>query len=419
MEPERPDELEPAKLAELAAAGPPDIASGQSEVLAEPPEELRPPARIEPAGEATANGDEGEEEDEEMPRVQITRRNTLLFGIFVGSAIGFLYFVLPQIAGLGDTWQRLETGDPWWLLAAALFEVCSFGGYIVLFRTVFVRGETRIDWRESYQITMAGLAATRLFAAAGAGGIALTAWAVRRSGMRRRTVACRMIAFMMLLYSFYMGCLVVFGFGLDAGVFNGEAPFGFTVVPAMFALLVITGFLLIAALPTDFERRLAEWAHGGRRPRLQRWARRFATVPASLASGVRTALRMVGDREWGTLGAPAWWIFDMSVLWACFHAFGEPPPVAVLVMGYFVGMLANALPLPGGIGGVEGGMIGSFLAFGVDGGLAVVSVLTYRAFSFWLPTIPGVIAYLQLRRTVARWKEERPIPEAAALGVKA
>jgi len=103
------------------------------------------------------------------------------------------------------------------------------------------------------------------------------------------------------------------------------------------------------------------------------------------------------------LGALAWWAFDIAVLWACFRAFGEAPPVAVLVMGYFTGMLGNLLPLPGGLGGVEGGMIGAFLAFGVSGGLAVVAVLSYRAFAFWLPTLPGAIAYLQLRRTVKDW----------------
>jgi len=96
------------------------------------------------------------------------------------------------------------------------------------------------------------------------------------------------------------------------------------------------------------------------------------------------------------------------VLWACFHAFGdETPPIAVIVMSYYVGQIANVLPLPGGIGGVEGGMIGAFIAFDVSTGLAVVAVLAYRAFAFWLPTIPGAIAYLQLRRTVAHWKVER------------
>ncbi len=71
-----------------------------------------------------------------------------------------------------------------------------------------------IGWRESYQITMAGLAATRLFAAAGAGGIALTAWALRRSGMEPRLVACRMVAFMVLLYVIYAGAVLLGGIGL-------------------------------------------------------------------------------------------------------------------------------------------------------------------------------------------------------------
>jgi uncharacterized protein (TIRG00374 family) len=77
--------------------------------------------------------------------------------------------------------------------------------------------------------------------------------------------------------------------------------------------------------------------------------------------------------------------------------------VAVLVVGFFVGMLGNLLPLPGGVGGVDGGMIGAFAAFDVDSGLAIVAVLTFRAFTFWLPTIPGIVAYLRLRRTVETW----------------
>jgi uncharacterized protein (TIRG00374 family) len=360
--------------------------------------------------EATYDAD-----DEEMPQAPMTRRYALLFGFFVISAIAFLYFVLPQIAGLSDTWDRINRGDPYWLAVALVLECLSFGGYIILFRTVFVRGDSQIDWRESYQITMAGLVATRLFAAAGAGGIALTAWAVRRSGLPRRVVACRMVAFMSLLYVVFMSALVIFGLGLRTGVFHGGGSFAITIVPAIFGASVIAIFLAIALLPSDFERLVARWTRGHRRLKLARFAQRLATVPASMATGVRTAIDLVRERHWGVLGAVAWWGFDIAVLWACFHAFGtETPPIAVIVMAYYVGQIANVLPLPGGIGGVEGGMIGAFIAFDVPGGLAVVSVLAYRAFSFWLPTIPGAIAYLQLRRTVAGWKEERAEARASS-----
>src|SRR6185312_1675222 len=172
--------------------------------------------------------------EEQMPRVQVTRRSAIAFGLFVLSAVAFLYFVLPKLAGLSSTAHRIERGDTWWIMIGVLLEICSFGGYVVLFRAVFVRGPSPIGWRESYQITMAGLAATRLFAAAGAGGIALTAWALRRSGMEARIVACRMIAFMALLYGVYMASLVIVGLGLYTGLFPGPAPFAITVVHAIF-----------------------------------------------------------------------------------------------------------------------------------------------------------------------------------------
>jgi uncharacterized protein (TIRG00374 family) len=290
----------------------------------------------------------------------------------------------------------------WWLGLGVALEFCSFGGYVALFRAVFVRGESRIDWRESYQITMAGLAATRLFAAGGAGGIALTAWALRRSGMDGRTVACRMIAFLALLYGVYMATLVLVGLGLYLGVFPGSAPFAITVVPAIFGAAVIGIFLAVSLLPSDFGALVARWRSGGHR--LTRIAASLAAAPATAATGVRTAISLARKRDPYLLGAVAWWGFDISVLWACFHAFGDAPPQAVIVMAYFVGMLGNTLPLPGGIGGVDGGMIGAFTAFGVPVEISVVSVLAYRGIAFWLPTLPGAVAYLQLRRTVHRWE---------------
>ena len=132
--------------------------------------------------------------------------------------------------------------------------------------------------------------------------------------------------------------------------------------------------------------------------------RRLAVGPATVGSGIRTGLALPRSRDPQLLGTFAWWGFDIAVLWACFHAFGGSPEIPVLVVCYFIGQLGNLLPLPGGIGGVDGALIGSFSGFGVPGSLAVVAVLAYRAFAFWLPTLPGVFAYLQLRRTVRRWE---------------
>src|SRR6185436_4541315 len=123
----------------------------------------------------------------------------------------------------------------------------------------------------------------------------------------------------------------------------------------------------------------------------------------------------------GTLalvGAVGFCAANIGVLWACFHAFGETVPKAVLVQGFFVGMTANLLPFfPGGVGSVDAGMIAAFLAFGEPSSTVFVSVLAYCVIAFWHPIPPGILAYLQLRRTVARWRAEEPQREVSQAAV--
>ncbi len=351
---------------------------------------------------AEAEGLQQHPSHEEVLRVRLTRKRMLLFATFVLAALGFLYFVLPQVDGVRHTWDRLNDGDAWWIAVAVVVEVISMASYIAIFQGVHVPPGSPIRFRHSYQITMAGLAATRLFAAGGAGGVAVTAWSLRRSGMEGREVAQRMIAFLVLLYGVYMAALVVCGVGLYTGLFPGQHPFAITMIPAIIGAIGLLAILVFAFVPQDLEER--------------RWLGRFATGPASASGGVRFALQKLRHPDWALLGVVAWWTFNVAVLYACFRAFGEAPPIAVLVQAYFVGMLANLLPLPGGIGGVDGGMIGALVAFGVGGGPALIAVLMYRLLAFWLPSIPGVIAYFQLRRTVGRWEirsQVTTMPDAA------
>ena len=162
-----------------------------------------------------------------------------------------------------------------------------------------------------------------------------------------------------------------------------------------------------ALIPQDVERRLAGWAEGhGRTHRVHRQGRRRARV-----GGLRRADRgraSCATARGGCSARSLWWAFDIATLWAAFHAFsGDPPEIAVIVVAYFVGMLGNMLPLPGGIGGVDGGMIGAFAAFGVDFGLRHRRRPRPTARSrSGCRRCPGAIAYLQLRKTVAGWREE-------------
>jgi putative heme transporter len=369
-------------------------------------------------------------EDLEVSRFQamLQDRKKIASGLaLVLLLIVAIYVLFPKIVGADEAVSNLADAVWYWVVVAIGFNVVAFAAYVALFRGVL--GGTRddevhrrLDLRASYLITMAGLAATRIFSAAGVGGIVLTYWALRKAGMPRRRAACRMVAFLVLTYLVYTAALVVFGILLRTGVLHGEAPLAGTVVPAAVSGGLIVLFLMIALIPDDFERRIHHYARGYRRAR---FLQRIATGPATLAMGTRTAIAYIRHPRGGLVavgGAVGFWAANIGILWASFKAFGGNVPFGVLVQGFFVGMAANLIPSPaGGVGAVDAGMIGAFALFGIDEGVVFPAVLTYRVIAFWLPIPPGIVAFIQLRKTVTGWEQERgevPAPASTLQKVK-
>jgi uncharacterized protein (TIRG00374 family) len=372
----------------------------------------REEAAVEAAVHHPTEQDEGNEQEPSF----FDRRRIIQTVVIVVVMVVAIYVLFPKIVGLQGSLAKLDDAKLGWVAIALAFNLVAFASYVALFRGVVGERVLHLEWRESYQITMAGLAATRLFSAGGAGGIVLTYWALRKAGMERRQSACRMVAFLVLLYAVYMLALVVFGILLETGVLNGRDPAGLTIVPAAVAGGLILVFLLIALIPEDFERRLAGATRGYR---LSRFAHRLATAPATLASGTRTAIDFVRNPQRGGLavmGAIGFWAANIAILWASFKAFGVHVPLGVVVQGFFVGMVANLFPFaPGGVGAVDAGMIGTFVLFGLPSEAVFPAILMYRLIAFWLPIPPGIVAFVQLRRTVARWESQgAAIPAAAA-----
>ena len=98
------------------------------------------------------------------------------------------------------------------------------------------------------------------------------------------------------------------------------------------------------------------------------------------------------------LGALGYWAFDNAVLWATFHAVGYSPPISIVLMGYLIGQLGGLLPLPGGLGGIDGGLVGTLIVYGTPVAPTVAAVLAYRLILFWVPLLVGAFAFLSLRR---------------------
>ncbi len=331
-----------------------------------------------------------------------------------------IYFLFPKLVGLGDALSKLDEAEPVWIGVALGFNVLAFATYIALFKAVVGGKALRLTWTETYEINMAGLAATLLFSAAGAGGIALTYWALRKAGMRRSNAGRRMVAFLTLHYAFYPLALVVFGVLLRTGVLDGQHPVELTVIPAAVAGLLIIIGVLIALIPSDLERRVAPFVRGERGRAI---AHTVARVPATLGEGFRFALGLFAHPSRGglaVLGAAGFWAANIGILWASFHAFGVHVPLAVVVQGFFLGMVANLFPLaPAGVGAVDAGMIGAFVLFGLPEDTIFPAILIYRLVAFWTPIPFGVVAFFQLRNKVQEWESDGlPIDRGRAAGPK-
>lgn len=363
---------------------------------------------------ASSELEEDSEDIEARSAALLNPRRVISLILAVGLLIVAVYVVFPKVVGISTSLDRLGDATWYWIVAAIGFLGLAFLSYTSLFRGVLGGRDPddlarrRLDLGASWEITMAGFAATVLFSAAGAGGVAVTYWALRQAGIPRRRAACRMVAFLVLLYSIYLLSLVVFGILLRTNVLHGDNPVGGTIVPAAIAFVALLIIGAIALIPQDVERRVAALRRRG--GLIARVAARLATAPATLSTGVRTAGDYLGHPARSAnavLGALGWWTGQIGILWASFHAFGVQVPLGVVVQAYFVGMVANLAPSPAaGVGTVDAGLIGAFFLFGIPAETVFPAILTSRLIGIWLPLPFGVYGYVRLRRTVRRWKEE-------------
>jgi len=288
---------------------------------------------------------------------------------------------------LADALGRAVSADPRWIAVAAVAELLSFGGYIALFWLVGRRATPRLELRASAEITLGGAAATRLLPTAGAGGAALTLWAINKTGMGSKRSGRVLLTFLSLLYGVFLIGIAVSGAAIALGLGGSAGHAAMAAGAATAAGVAIAVALVLAA-------RAGEAREG---------AGRGARGAALLGASVRDALGFLRSGDARLLGAPVWWAFDAAVLWATFHALGSPPALAVLAFAYFAGQVGNTIPVPGA---VSGGMVGTLLAFGVAPDLALSSVLAYRSVAIWLPAPLGLVALAALRRRVGQWARE-------------
>jgi putative heme transporter len=336
-----------------------------------------------------------------LPRVELRplARRAAVPVLLGAAAATFVVLAGGKVHAIGDALHRTLSLSVGWAFAAILLESLSIAGYVLLLSLVAGRANARIGARESAQITLAGTVATRLLPTAGAGGAALTIWTLRRSGLHANGAVKTLLRFFVLLYAVFLAAIAIAGAMLSLHVVASHGP----TVLSLTAAISATGAITVALL-------LAQRGSAQRSGDAGRLRRRAEATADLLGGAVREGIALVRQGDVRLLGAIAYWGFDAAVLWATLHAVGAAPPVPVIVLAYFVGQVANTLPLPGS---VSGGIAGVLVAFGVPIAIALPAVLAYRAIAVWLPSPAALIALPGFRATLSRWAAEDAINPSA------
>ena len=311
------------------------------------------------------------------------RNSVISLAVFFGILIGLLF----AVPGLKEAGERISDAHVAWIVAGIGLELLSCAGYVVLFDLVF----GRIGRALTSKLSLAELAVNSVVSVSGLAGIALGAWVLRSKGFSTERIAKRSVLIFVLTSAVNVIAVAVIGIPMWLGLLPGSRRWPLTLLPALAALVTIAG--VVAA---------ANWARrAGASGRLGHG--RAGIALRAIGDGVHEALIMLRRHDWRLLGAVAYWLFDNLVLYVCLIAFGHEPSFWAVAMAYLVGMLANTLPVPGGLLAVEGGLVGMLLLFGIrPASVVVAAVVIYRAISLWVPALIGSAAFLSLRREIGK-----------------
>ena len=304
------------------------------------------------------------------------RRRWPVWGALLVACTAAAFLAVPALEGVP---ARLVRGCGNWIALAGALELLSAVGFVVLFKLVFAKS---ISWRATAPAALRALGATTILPGGGLIGPTMGAWSTSTGKPSIPQLTRSTIAFVTLTNAPVAIALATLGVLLGLGLASGPHQTALTILPALIAAVLLAVTWLVGQ-------------SSSRQPppprRRTPLSRRLARPATAISDGVGEARMLIAAGNWKLGGALAYYVFDNAVLWAAFHAYGRVPPLGVVVMGYLVGSLAGALPLPAGLGAVDGGLIGALVLYGAPAAPAAAAVLLYRGISLALPMALGAV----------------------------
>jgi uncharacterized membrane protein YbhN (UPF0104 family) len=301
------------------------------------------------------------------------RARVLTMALLVAMTVS-LVIALPALSGVA---REIAHIGPLWLALAGTLELASCASFVVVFRRFFAA----VPAPAARELAWTEMGSGALLPGGGVGSLAVGGWLLHLGGMPTREIVRNSSSLFFFTSAVNVVALIAGGSLLASGLSNGNDEPVLAAAPIVLGVGVIAAAMTIARLRERRQRALES----------SRWI-------GALANGIGEAQRALRHPSWRLLGAIGYLAFDIAVLWATLSAVGYSPPIAVLLLGYIIGYLANLIPVPGGVGVLEGGLVGTLVLYGAPVTQAAAGVLIYHAIAFWIPSLGGLLAYRRLRR---------------------
>jgi uncharacterized protein (TIRG00374 family) len=315
--------------------------------------------------------------------------------LFAALAVG-VFGLLPRLGGLRHDAAGLRHARPAFVAAAVVAQAVSLACYALLYRRVLASLGARLRFRVAAEVTLSTFLVSHVTPFGSATGTLLNVSTLEAEGIAAATTG-EAIGLTSLVST--VALIALFGTGLvaTAGRHVSATYLKIAGIALILVVLVLAIAFGVGAHPGIAERaarRAASWA---RRVRPSIDPEKAAQTSKRLVVLARSALtgRAFGE-SYGFASADL--LFDLLSLDLMFLAFRYQPGFGPLAVAYAAANIASAIPItPGGLGVIEVTLVAITVGFGAPRATAVIAVLGYRVVNYWLPLLPGALAYLRLR----------------------
>ncbi|MBM3664261.1 MAG: flippase-like domain-containing protein [Actinobacteria bacterium] len=327
----------------------------------------------------------------------------------------FLIIIIFVIKLVPKIWADVEAGDPWLVALAVPFEILSVVGYVLLFWAVYGAAAHMLSQgsdtparplslKESMQLTTSRLALGDTLPGGGATGFAVQFWALARAGFNAAQISRTTTAFLILSNTVTTVMIMLLGVFIGAGIVGGDLHPALTWIPAAIAAAVVVVILLFARKGKTSVPHAEDSQEGltGRFAKTRTLIREIGDrLPPGAYDAIRTLRRPVAVG--GMLANPG---FDFVAFYLGIASVTEPIALPVMLMAYFIGQVGSLVPLPGGIGGVQGLAIAVLVAGGMEVHNATAGVLVWTGVALGTQIVWGTWQYWFLRKSIKKWQAE-------------